>query len=154
MQRRAILALGSNLGDRVGFLRDAVAAVPDLVASSPVYETDPIGGPDAQGSYLNMAVELRTSFGPWELLDVCRSLERAAGRKRIVHWGPRTLDCDVVWIDGIAMIEQDLVVPHPRYRERNFVLAPLWHLAPDLVPDEFDVSAATGVYLLGDLEKL
>ncbi len=154
MQRRAILALGSNLGDRQTLLRDAVGAVPDLVRVSPVYETDPIGGPDAQGPYLNMVVELATTLGPWELLDVCRTLEIAAGRKRIVHWGPRTLDCDVIWIDGIAIIEQDLVIPHPRYRERNFVLAPLWHIAPDLVPDDFDIDNASGVYLLGSIDTI
>ena len=113
---RAFLALGSNLGDRVAYLRAAVAAMPDLVACSPVYETDPVGGPDGQGPYLNMVVQLDTRAHPGELLAVARALEAAAGRERVVHWGPRTLDVDVIWIDGVEVDEPDLVVPHPRLR--------------------------------------
>ncbi len=130
---RAFLALGSNLGDRARYLRGAVAATPDLVAVSPVYETEPVGGPGDQGPYLNLVVELDTERSPRELLDLCRRLETAARRERKERWGPRTLDVDVLWIDGATVDEPDLTVPHPRMWERAFVLAPLHDLAPDLV---------------------
>ena len=133
---RALLALGSNLGDRLSHLRTAIASLPDLVACSPVYETDPVGGPEGQGPYLNMVVRLETDVTPRDLLETCLRLEREAGRERRERWGPRTLDVDIVWIDGVTLDEPDLVVPHPRMRERPFVLAPLADVAPDLVaPD-------------------
>jgi 2-amino-4-hydroxy-6-hydroxymethyldihydropteridine diphosphokinase len=151
---RAFLGLGSNLGDRVAHLRGAVAALTDLVATSPVYETDPVGGPDGQGAYLNLVVELDTESSPRDLLGRCHDLEQAAGRVRDVRWGPRTLDVDVLWVDGVAVDEPDLQVPHPRLRERRFVLAPLADLAPDLVSAE-DLAAAGGeVRRLGDLAAL
>ena len=133
---RAFLGLGSNVGDREGFLREAVASLEDvgLKAVSPVYETDPVGGPE-QGAFLNLVVELDTELSARELLAVCRRLEAAADRLREVRWGPRTLDVDVLWIDGVTVDEDDLVVPHPRLWERRFVLAPLRDLAPDLVSD-------------------
>ena len=135
--RRAYLGLGSNLGDRVHYLRDAVATLREVGPArvSPVYETDPVGGPD-QDRYLNVVVELDTASTPRELLAVCHRLETAAGRVRLEHWGPRTLDVDVLWIDGVTVDEPDLVVPHPRMWERRFVLAPLRDLAPDLVDQE------------------
>jgi 2-amino-4-hydroxy-6-hydroxymethyldihydropteridine diphosphokinase len=131
---RAFLGLGSNLGDRTGYLREAVAALPDVVAVSAVYETAPVGGPGEQGPYLNCVVELDTGLSPRELLGWCRRLEEAAGRVREERWGPRTLDVDVLWVEGAVVDEPDLVVPHPRMWERSFVLVPLADLAPDLVP--------------------
>lgn len=153
---RALLALGSNLGDRAGYLRAAVAAMPDLVAQSPVYETEPVGGPDNQGPYLNMVVRLETQRSARELLALCVQLERAAGRERIVHWGPRTLDVDVLWVDGVAVSEPDLWVPHPRMFERAFVLAPLSDVAPDLVPTDWRaaVDGSGGVWVVGELADL
>ncbi len=152
---RALLALGSNLGDRVRYLQDAVAVIPDLVAVSPVYETDPVGGPEDQGPYLNMVVCLDTVLDARELLELCHRLEEKASRKRAVHWGPRTLDVDVLWLDGVTVDEPGLVVPHPRMAERPFVLAPLRDVAPDLVTagweDRFD---HLGVRQLGVLDEL
>jgi 2-amino-4-hydroxy-6-hydroxymethyldihydropteridine diphosphokinase len=151
---RAFLGLGSNLGDRIGYLRAAVAALPDLVATSPVYETDPVGGPDGQGPYLNLVVELHTSMEPRELLALCHDLEQAAGRVRDVRWGPRTLDVDVLMVEGRAVHDPDLEVPHPRLWERRFVLAPLADLAPDLVTPA-QVAAAEGeVRPVGDLARM
>lgn len=143
---RAFLGLGSNLGDRVRYLRDAVATLRDvgLAGVSPVYETDPVGGPPDQDPYLNLVVELRTDRSPRELLGVCRRLETAAGRVRDERWGPRTLDVDVLWVDGARLDEPDLTVPHPRMWERRFVVAPLHDLAPDLA-DAAAVEAAAGV---------
>lgn len=132
---RAFLAMGSNLGDRWRFLQEAVSSLAGVVAVSPVYETEPMGGPGGQDAYLNLVVELDTDLGPRDLLGVCRRLEAAAERVRDVRWGPRTLDVDVLWVDGQTVDEPDLQVPHPRMWERRFVVAPLADLAPDLVPD-------------------
>ena len=133
---RAFLGLGSNLGDREALLATAVDRLTavGLVAVSPRYETDPVGGPE-QGAYLNAVVELDTDLSPRQLLAVCGRLEQAAERVRAERWGPRTLDVDVLWIEGVEVDEPDLVVPHPRMWERRFVLAPLRDLAPDLVPE-------------------
>ena len=132
---RAFLSLGSNLGDRRKQLAEAVGSLGTSVqAVSPVYETDPVGGPD-QGRFLNLVVELRTDLSPRELLAVCHRLESAAGRVRQERWGPRSLDVDIVWIDGVTVDEPDLQVPHPRMWDRRFVLAPLAELAPELVPE-------------------
>ena len=150
---RAFLGMGSNLGDRARYLREAVAALADVVAVSPVYETDPVGGPE-QAPFLNLVVELDTPLDARGLLAECRRLERAAERVREERWGPRTLDVDVLWVDGEQVADDDLVVPHPRMGERRFVLAPLADLAPDLVTDD-DPDAAEGeVERLGRLEDL
>jgi len=136
---RAFLGLGSNVGDRWAHLRLAAAAVPDLVRTSPVYETEPVGGPSGQGPFLNAVAELETSLDPYELLAVCRRLEEAAGRVRTERNGPRTLDVDVLLVADpemgqVTLDEPDLTLPHPRMWERSFVLIPLADLAPDLVP--------------------
>jgi 2-amino-4-hydroxy-6-hydroxymethyldihydropteridine diphosphokinase len=131
---RAFLGLGSNEGDRWRHLREAVASLDGVVAVSPVYETEPVGGPPGQGPYLNCVVELDTALGPRELLAVAHRLEAAAGRVRAEHWGPRPLDVDVLLVGDLAVDEPDLVVPHPRMWARRFVVAPLADLAPELVP--------------------
>jgi len=140
---RAFLALGSNLGEREQLLRSAVASIPDLVAVSPVYETDPVGGPGGQGAFLNAVVELDTERSPRELLELCQRLEADAQRVRKERWGPRTLDVDVLLVGDLTVDEPDLEVPHPRMWERRFVLAPLADLAPDVVPPEV-LERATG----------
>lgn len=132
---RAFVALGSNVGDRWAHLRSAAAGLPDLVAVSPVYETDPVGGPEGQGPYLNAVAELDTDLSPRQLLELGRGLETAAGRERGVRNGPRTLDVDVLLVGDLVVADEDLVVPHPRMWERAFVLVPLHDLAPDLVPE-------------------
>ena len=126
---RAYLGLGSNLGDRRAQLRAAVAALPGVVAVSPVYETDPVGGPPGQSPYLNLVVALETDLSPRELLELGKSLEKAAGRVRTEPNGPRTLDVDVLVVGDLTVHDDDLVVPHPRMWQRRFVLAPLADLA-------------------------
>lgn len=126
---RAYLGLGSNLGDRRAHLRAAVDALPDVVAVSPVYETEPVGGPADQPPYLNLVVELDTDRSPRDLLEVARGLEAAAGRVRTGPDGPRTLDVDVLLVGDLTVADADLVVPHPRMWQRRFVLAPLTDLA-------------------------
>lgn len=132
---RAFLGLGSNVGDRERYLREAVAALPDVVAVSPVYETEPVGGPP-QGRYLNAVVELGTERSPRELLELGACLEERASRRRGEPDGPRTLDVDVLLAGDLRVDEPDLVVPHPRMWQRRFVVAPLADLAPELVPAE------------------
>jgi len=148
---RAFLGLGSNLGDRRRRLRDAVGALPDVVAVSPVYETEPVGGPPGQPPFLNLVVELDTRLSPRQLLEEATRLEAAAGRRRGEHWAPRPLDVDILAVEGVTVDEPDLVVPHPRMHQRRFVMAPLADLAPDMVPPGWEGGAAGEVRLLGRL---
>lgn len=152
---RAFLSLGSNLGDRQVYLHDAVGSLEavGLVAVSPVYETEPVGGPPNQQRYLNLIAELDTELSPRELLGVCHRLESASGRVRQERWGPRTLDVDIIWMDGVTLDEPDLEVPHPRMWERKFVLAPLADLAPDLVPADRLERAEGRITLVGPLPE-
>lgn len=140
---KAFLGLGSNIGDRRAILRAAVAAIGELVAVSPVYETDPVGGPE-QGPYYNIVVQLETERSPQELLALCRELELEAGRVRVIRWGPRTLDVDVLLVGDLTVDDEDLTVPHPRMTQRNFVMVPLLDLAPDLDVPGYDPATAIG----------
>jgi 2-amino-4-hydroxy-6-hydroxymethyldihydropteridine diphosphokinase len=152
--RRAFIGLGSNLGDRRALLAEAVTALRmggDVTSVSPLYETEPVGGPEDQGPFLNLVVELCTVDTPRELLERCRTLEVAAARVRTVHWGPRTLDADVLYVEGLSVDEPDLVVPHPRMWERRFVLQPLSDLAPDLVSPEQIIASGGEVAAVGNL---
>ncbi len=148
----AIIALGSSLGDREGYLRLAVTSLPGVQAMSQVFETDPVGGPNGQDTYLNMVVTLETSLDPYALLRRCRSIEGEALRQRVVHWGPRTLDIDVLFYDDIRIDDPHLTIPHPRYAERRFVLAPLAEVAPERCPTGWDETLPPdGVYPRGPL---
>ncbi len=156
----AYLGLGSNLGDRWSYLRQAARALreldPDLSVSD-VYETSPVGGPP-QGEFLNCVVRLSLELAPAEVLALAQRLEDDAGRRRGVRNGPRTLDVDVLLIPGLELSLPELTVPHPRMYERGFVLAPLEELEPDLVPDGWReafggaASVAADVRRLGTLE--
>ncbi|HEY9415569.1 MAG TPA: 2-amino-4-hydroxy-6-hydroxymethyldihydropteridine diphosphokinase [Pseudonocardia sp.] len=133
----AVLSLGSNLGDRLGYLQLAVTGVGERVlAVSPVYETEPWGGVE-QGDFLNAIVLAHSkTMGAWDWLRLCRSLETEAGRVRDVRWGPRTLDVDVVAVyrtDGEPVFSDDpeLVLPHPGAAERGTVLRPWLDVDPD-----------------------
>ncbi len=145
MTRRAFLGLGSNLGDREANLMQAAGHLPDVVKMSSIWETAPVGGPE-QGAFLNMVVQLSTDRTARQLLNACFDREIAAQRERTERWGPRTLDCDVLWIDGERVNESDLIVPHPRMFDRAFVLVPLRELAPDLIPDDFIEPSADDVW--------
>jgi len=143
MTVRAFLGLGSNVGDRWQYLTDAVARLPDVVRISPVYETDPVGGPDGQSPYLNLVVELSTDRSPRQLLEEAQAAEASAGRERTVRFGPRTLDVDVLLVGNQVVNDSDLIIPHPRMWERAFVLVPLRDLAPELAPDLAQTTATT-----------
>jgi dihydropteroate synthase len=140
--RDVVLALGANLGDRLGTLTAAVTAIGQLpgttiTAVSPVYETAPVGGPD-QPDYLNAVLLARTTLRPGDLLSRLHEIEAAHDRVRAVRFGPRTLDIDIVTYSGELSDDPVLTLPHPRARERAFVLAP-WHdIDPEAVlPGEY-----------------
>jgi 2-amino-4-hydroxy-6-hydroxymethyldihydropteridine diphosphokinase len=129
---RAYVALGSNLGDRAGYLaaaRAALAALPDtsVVAVSAVEETAPLAGM-AQPAYLNQMVLLETRLGPRELLEACQAIEQAQGRVRGERWGARTLDVDIVRYGRRRVAEPDLIIPHPELPNRDFWLRELAEL--------------------------
>ena len=153
VSHRAFIALGSNLGDREGYLRAGVRGFDNVVAMSQVYETDPIGGPDDQGPFLNMVIEVETSHDPFALLRRCLRIEAEAERQRIVHWGPRTLDVDIVQFDDIVIDSSELTLPHPYFAERRFVLEPLAEIAPDRCPPGWDEQLPPGgVHVRGPLD--
>ena len=128
----AYVGLGANLGDRDATIRAAVAELPGVVAISPLRETDPVGVTD-QPRFLNGVAALETELAPRELLDVLLAVERRLGRERRERWGPRTIDLDLLLYGDEVIDEDGLTVPHPRLRERRFVLEPLADLAPKLV---------------------
>lgn len=131
---RAVLSLGSNLGDRIGHLRAAVAGFADvLVAASPVYETAPWGGVE-QADFLNAVLIVEDpGTDEWGWLHRGQALEDASGRVREVRWGPRTLDVDVVCVDEVRSEHPDLLLPHPGTVERATVLRPWLDVDPDAV---------------------
>jgi len=136
--RLAHFGLGSNVGDRAAALQaavDGLAAAEGVtpVAVSPVYETEPVGGPE-QPEYLNAVVAVETDRTPRELLEIAKRLEDEAGRVPGERWGPRPLDVDVLLVGDDEVDEPDLVVPHPRLYERAFVMVPLADLDPMLAP--------------------
>jgi len=120
----AYIAIGSNLGERERFLadaREAIGQLPNttLVCSTPFEETEPLGDVE-QGKFLNQMVAVSTALEPMRLLEELQAIEATAGRQRIVRWGPRTLDLDIVHIEGVTVSEPQLTVPHPELPNREF----------------------------------
>lgn len=146
--RRVALGLGSNLGDRLEYLQaavDTLTETPDIVpvAVSPVYEADPVGGPEGQPSFLNAVLTLDTMLSARTLVERALAVEDAYGRTREERWGPRTLDIDLLAVGSEVIDEPGLTVPHPLLAQRAFVLAPWADIDPD-----FEVP---GVGRVGDL---
>ncbi len=132
---RYAIALGSNLGDRIGHLRYALTEISSLGTGqlvSGLYESAPVGGPE-QGPYLNAVVSSESPMAPETLLDRLQEIESLRGRERSVRWGPRTLDLDIVAMEPGTVDTTRLQVPHPRASERRFVLDPLCDVWPDAV---------------------
>jgi len=161
---RAHVGLGSNLGDRMAILDTAVRVLDadeltHVMAVSRVYETAPVGGPE-QGPYLNAVAVLETDRSPHELLKLLQATEDVLGRAREERWGPRTADLDLLLYDGPPVDMPELTVPHPRARERAFVLVPLCDADPFATfPDgELAVAAlarlgpVSGVVPVGELQ--
>ena len=132
------LGLGSNEGDRRRQLEAAVGALPahsvEVIASSSVYETEPVGEVPDQREFLNACVRVRTSLAPEELLDACKAVERELGRvPGGIRHGPRPIDLDVLLLNDVELATDRLTLPHPEVVSRRFVLVPLLELDPGLV---------------------
>jgi 2-amino-4-hydroxy-6-hydroxymethyldihydropteridine diphosphokinase len=146
-----ILALGSNLGDRAGNLRGAIAALSErgapAVARSSIWETEPV--PAGQPAFLNAVIAVETTLGPEELLGVIQDVEHALGRRPNRHWGPRPIDIDILFHGSQQVETSTLRVPHPRIAHRAFVLAPLSEVANGVLP----VLGKTSLELLERAER-
>ena len=152
---RAWIGIGSNIGDRLDYIRRALGAMDrltgtDFVAVSSVYDTLPVGAV-GQPRFLNAVAELSTELEPEELLKELLAIEKECGRVRQGVWGPRTLDLDMLLYDEVVMKTEELTLPHPRARGRAFVLVPLAELAPDLVLPGGTESVSELVAALGDV---
>ena len=133
-RNRIYLSLGSNLGDRIGYLTRAVDHLREtgkIVAVSTVYESQPWGYKD-QPEFLNCVVSLETDLRPEELLDEVKSIEKRIGRVHRFRWGPREIDIDILLYGNLIVRTNRLEIPHPRMKERDFVLVPLLDLEQDL----------------------
>ena len=144
-ERRCFLALGSNLGNRLGNLQAALRALPPAVqiqAVSALYESDPVG-PDGQPPYYNAVLASFTGLEPFRLLAYVKQIEWQMGRRPSVRWGPRPLDIDILLLDGESLATPRLTIPHLRLAERGFVLTPLADLEPErLLPGGIGVATA------------
>jgi 2-amino-4-hydroxy-6-hydroxymethyldihydropteridine diphosphokinase len=130
---RVAIGLGSNLGDRLEHITsafDELATVGSLVATSSLYETASVGGPE-QADYINAVAMVETDLEPGALMQGLLAIERSHGRERREKWGPRTLDLDLLVYEGRTVDEPGLTVPHPRIADRRFVLEPLSEVWPD-----------------------
>lgn len=135
-QYRAVLALGANLGNRRKTLEDAwrkLNALPETKTEllSSFYKTKAIGGPKEQPDFLNAVGTIRTALEPLELLDAMNHIETLFGRTREIHWGPRTLDLDLIFYDQLILKTERLTIPHPLFSQRLFVLQPMAEIVPD-----------------------
>jgi len=151
--RQALVGLGSNLGDRAATLAGALTALRatagvEIVAASPVFETAPVGLTE-QPAFLNQVVALDTTLAPEALLAATQAIEQTFGRRRLVRWGPRTLDLDLLAYEGETRATERLALPHPRMLERAFVIVPLRELLR-----EPRVRAAAWTSLRRQLESL
>jgi 2-amino-4-hydroxy-6-hydroxymethyldihydropteridine diphosphokinase len=158
----AYLGLGSNLGNRLAFLRggrDTLGKRPgiELMQTSGVYETSAIGGPPDNPPFLNTVLQVQTSLEPMQLLEACLAVENEFGRSRPARWAPRTLDIDILFYADQIICAEHLTVPHPRLQERAFVLAPLVEIAPDLkhpLLDQTIIALAAGSAGVAELVPL
>jgi 2-amino-4-hydroxy-6-hydroxymethyldihydropteridine diphosphokinase len=135
MSHKVYIALGANLGDRLKILREAVVHLPPLVfplACSRVYQTAPWGFSD-QPDYLNQVIKAETDLEPLDLLRYLKELEIQLGRTPTFRYGPRVIDMDILFYDDLILETPELVIPHARLPERDFVLIPMSELAPDFV---------------------
>ncbi|NUP58719.1 MAG: 2-amino-4-hydroxy-6-hydroxymethyldihydropteridine diphosphokinase [Pseudarthrobacter sp.] len=143
---KAVLALGSNLGERNETLTEAVADLVDppevrLLAVSPIVQTKAVGGPEGQPDFLNMVITVETCLSPQELLAHCQAVENKHHRVREVHWGPRTLDVDIITYGNVRSDDPELTIPHPRAASRAFVLYPWSLIEPGAALDGERISA-------------
>lgn len=134
---KAYLGLGTNMGDRETYLSSALKLLDNyeniiVTNKSKIYETKAWGYTD-QADFLNMCIEIKTSLNEYELLKVCQEVELKLNRERIIRWGPRTIDVDILFFNDIILNNEDLYIPHPRISERAFVLIPLMDINKNLL---------------------
>lgn len=131
------LSLGSNLGDRIHNLEQAIAGIKGhgimVTGVSDAYETRAVEAIDVQGPYLNVAVEIRCGLEPYHMLEVCQRVEDSLGRERPYPHAPRTIDIDILLLEGVEITSDSLTIPHPRLEQRAFVIHPLAQIAPELI---------------------
>jgi 2-amino-4-hydroxy-6-hydroxymethyldihydropteridine diphosphokinase len=151
------ISLGSNLENplsQVNCALQAIAELGEITLQSSWYESAAIG-PGDQPSYINGVIALETHLSPPELLSALQAIENQQGRKRIVRWGARTLDLDILLFNSITLHNEKLTIPHPCMQERNFVIYPLHEIAPDLqLPDGEFIADIKSTLLPQGLEKL
>ena len=140
MNRTAYLGFGSNLGDRRKNLELACQEFVVIKRSS-IYETEPVDFLE-QPWFLNMVIEIQASESPEDLLQYCQNIERKLGRTREIPKGPRTIDLDILFYNGLIIQEQDLIIPHPEIPNRRFVLEPMNEIAPGLIHPLLNLSIA------------
>ncbi len=145
-QHEAFVGLGSNLGQREKNIAAALNALQatreiEVVQVSSLYETQAEGGPDDQPNYINAVARLSTTLSPARLLAVCQHIEGSLGRKRTIHWGPRTIDLDILAYDRRICGARDLTLPHPMMHRRRFVMEPLAEISPKWVHPVLERSA-------------
>lgn len=137
MLRKGFLSLGSNIGDRVSYLKEAVSCLEEAAGikvsrKSSLYATSPVGYLN-QDDFVNAVIEIETELAPEALLKACQNVEIHLKRERLIHWGPRTIDVDILWLDNFKSSTEQLCVPHARMLDRAFVMIPLSELSPELV---------------------
>ena len=134
--KEAYLSLGSNLGNKEEYLNNALKALNSkeikLIKSSSILYNEPYGGV-ADKEFANMAVKIKTVLSPMQLLKAIHKIELDNGRERLVHWGNRTLDIDIIFYEGVTLNTEELTIPHKDYKNRDFVLIPLKEIAPNLI---------------------
>ena len=153
----AVLSLGSNLGDSLKILKDAVSDIKDIngisnFKMSPFYRTKPVGYLD-QDDFINLACSFETSLEPLDILHKMQALEQKYKRVRLFRNGPRTLDIDLIIYGDEIINTEELIVPHPRMHERAFVLAPLRDIEPDLIVSTFNASVLELYEKLAEKDK-
>lgn len=136
---KSYLGLGTNMGNRIKYLYDACKFLNDhekisIIKKSKIYETKAWGYTE-QADFLNVCIEIDTSLNEYELLSICQEIEQKLDRKRIIRWGPRTIDIDILFFNNIVLNDENLLIPHPRIKERAFVLIPLMDLNSKLAID-------------------
>ncbi|MEQ6389435.1 2-amino-4-hydroxy-6-hydroxymethyldihydropteridine diphosphokinase [Bacillaceae bacterium S4-13-58] len=157
MKNMAYIALGSNLGERDIYLKKAIDRLKshsfvNILKCSSIYETDPVGFED-QDQFLNMVINIETDLSPEALLEECLRIEKELGRERLFRWGPRVIDLDILLYNQENMESEKLTIPHPRMKERAFVILPLFEIDSELIfPDQHDTISSV-VQKLPEIEK-
>ncbi|KNF09199.1 bifunctional folate synthesis protein SulD [Gottschalkia purinilytica] len=152
MNKKAYLGIGGNIGDRKSNIEKTIELLNNneeikVTKISSFYETEPVGYTD-QDWFMNVVVEIETTLDPYKLLEYCNYIESELKRVRLIRWGPRTIDVDVLLYEGFTSTDEKLTVPHPRMHERGFVMIPLYEIAKDI-----DINGKSIKDIVVDLKK-